>query len=58
MIAFAHAPSRSLTREPPHPQTQQFLDSHVRVTGREPTADEIRDFEHRHRLTRSAQAED
>jgi hypothetical protein len=28
------------------------------VKGHEPTADEIKDFEHRHRLTSSAQAED
>jgi hypothetical protein len=57
MIAFAPAPSRSLTIERVHPQLDQFITSYVRVTGHEPTADEIRDFERRHRLTRSAQAE-
>jgi hypothetical protein len=56
MIAYPPAPSPSLTREH-DAQLQQFLDSFLRVEGRTPTADEIRDFERRHRLTRSAQAE-
>jgi hypothetical protein len=57
LITFAPAPSPSLTREH-DAQLQQFLDSTLRVLKRAPTADEIRDFERRHRLTRSAQAEE
>jgi hypothetical protein len=54
VIGFAPSPSPSLTIERVHPQLDQFITSYVRVTGHEPTADEIRDFERRHRLNRSA----
>lgn len=38
---------------PVHPQLQQYLDSFVRVRGREPSAAEIADFERRHRLNQT-----
>lgn len=44
--------AQSLTARPVNPQTQQFLDSFVRVFGHEPNAEEIAEFEARQAFLR------
>jgi hypothetical protein len=44
--------AQSLTARPVDPQTQQFLDSYVRVFGHEPSSQEIAEFEARQQSLR------